>query len=286
MKKLFAAITLALISTALLLGWRTFQNYAPDMPPETFDASRYEFTYAPQEIKLKPQDRNWILRAVQSYTADGELESEIVYQFDEDGRAYLMNGDDRVYFSYNQQSNFRMDVTPILCGWDIQSEQFDEYGRLTEQKARFPYEIPGGEASDHLSVTYCPGEPTEDLVDSISGLVWMDVWSYDSLEMSHGYVYNYKTEQVEPAIVGTNYSIFAYDHYGNQTVIWMDTPCCRFLTDRAGYLQLIVEKKEKTSFVRRTDPSGRPLWFASYKDQDGSLIRYTIWEYEELEQEG
>ena len=286
MKKLFAAITLALISTALLLGWRTVQNYAPDMPPETFDASRYEFTYAPQEIKLKPQDRNWVLRAKKTYTADGELESEIVYQFDEDGRAYLMNGDDRVYFSYNQQSIFRMNVTRLLLDWDIQEEHYDEFGRLTERKTNRPQNAFGGEIDDQISVTYCPGEPAADLVDSISGFVWMDVLRYDSPEESLAYVYNYETEQVEPAIVETNYTIAAYDHYGNQTVIWMDTPCCRFLTDRAGYLQLIVEKKEKTSFVRRTDPSGRPLWFASYKDQDSSLIGYTIWEYEKLAQEG
>ena len=287
-EKLFAVILLAVISSAVLLGWRAFQNYVPDMPPETFDVSMYEFTYAPQEMKLKPQDRKWILRATRSYTADGILEEETIFQFDEDGRAFYMNGDTRVDGSTAGYGSSELDgdMTHFLEAWDVQEERFDDFGRILYREAFQPHCSEGTHIFEQVGYIYCPGEPAANVMDSLCVFTRTMGIRFDTPEDSIIEIRDPETdERTGWRLEHTSYEIDNFDRYGNKVVIWIESDGCCLLENADGYLKTVLQNTSLGYTVLQVDPSGRPLWYSWYDKQDGSLIQYTIWEYEELEQE-
>ena len=127
MKKAIWAAVLAFVSCAIVLGWRWYQNLAPDLEDIfTFDPTPYETTYALQEFRLKPHDRQWTLKSVTSFDASGEVESEQVYQLDEDGHSYYMNGDHRVYAAriiLREASNPNNTIISELVFWYYRTDQ-------------------------------------------------------------------------------------------------------------------------------------------------------------------
>ena len=289
MKKLFAAILLIVVSTALMLGWRTVQNYAPDIPPETFDASRCKFSNAPQEIKLKPHNRDWILRAIRSYTADGILEDERFFQFDENGRPFYMYGDTQVDGSalgYGS-SKYDDDMTRFLETWDVQEERFDDFGRILYREGYQPRCSEGTHIFEQVGYVYCPGEPASDVMDSLCVFTRTMGIRFDTPEDSIIEIRDPETdERIGWRLEDTSYEIDNFDRYGNKVVLWIESDGCCLLENADGYLKTVISNTSLGYMVHQVDPSGRPLWYAWYDKQDGSLIRYTIWEYEELEREG
>ena len=277
MKRAIWAAVLAVVSCAIVLGWRWYQNLAPDLEDIfTFDPTRYETTYALQEFRLKPHDRQWTLKSVTSFDASGEVESEQVYQLDEDGHSYYMNGDHRVYAAYIPRRGFQ-NVTGYLSGWDISRETYDNAGRIILREASNPNNTIISELvfwyyrTDQSALT---GDEAVCAMVSISRIVTPageEPWMFDGNDA--------------PIMEYTSYYITNYDAYGNETSV-MEDGKCYLKTDADGYLQMIIREISDARIITRVDEFGRPLWVVFYnciENMENQVIKYTIWEYEELE---
>lgn len=273
MKKAIWAAVLAFVSCAIVLGWRWYQNLAPDLEDIfTFDPTRYETTYALQEFRLKPHDRQWTLKSVTSFDAAGEVESKRVYQLDEDGHSYYMNGDHRVYAAYVPRRGFQS-VTGYLSGWDIFREAYDDAGRIILREASNPEITNSSELvswyyrTDQSALTGDEAVCAMVIISRIVTPAGEDPWMFDGNDA--------------PIMECTAYYITNYDAYGNETSVMVDGKCY-LKTDADGYLQMIIREISDARIVTRVDEFGRPLWVVFYSCLENQVIKYTIWEYEEL----
>ena len=266
MKKTVSAILVALLSCAMILGWRGWQNRAPALEDiRTLDLTQYPVTYKLQEFKLKPHDRQWTLKSFTVYDETGQVEREELYQLDEDGQSYYIapNGN-RIDA---RRRNFQK-LTGALSDWDISREEYDAAGRILSREAACPNMSFDTEI---LRWYYSPDQPEPDGVCTFVRTMRIVVppgektWLYDGRMES------------------TGYEIDTYDKFGNETMVWIADDCY-LKTDADGYLQMIVGSLGYGAwfYVQRVDDYGRPTWQARY-GRDGHLYGWSVWEYADLD---
>lgn len=273
MKKTVSAILVALLSCALILGWRGWQNRAPALEDiRTLDPTQYPLTYELQTFKLRPHDRQWTLKTFTGYDENGEVEREEIYQLDEDGQSYYIapNGD-RIDVVRMPRLGFQ-NITGFLSEWDINQEDFDDAGRIIYRDAA------SGDLRELVQWYYRPDEPERSDDSAVCTLV--RTMRVETPRDQEPWIF-YGPEE-EPRWESTCYEITTYDRSGNETIVSTMERDCYIKTDADGYLQMIVmDGVFFAKAVIRVDAYGRPLWRANY-DRDGNLAGWFVWEYEDL----
>lgn len=275
MKRLVSAGILLLVTVCVLMGIHSYLNYVPEFEELTdFDPSRYHVTRQLQELKIKPNDRQWVLHSYRYYDGEGELQREELYEIDENGVAYYIapNG--------NRIDSWRVadtnELTDHLESWNVIQEGFDSQGRITGRTASSPHTDGTYDSREILSWYYCPESKAEDTntVCSYTRTMHLKVHPGEETFMYYG------TDNI-PIYEETGYEIMSYDKYGNDHQIWVEDPC-RIITDAKGYVRMIYREVGSQGVLLRVDEFGRPVWLASYDLTDKTLTGYSIWTYEDL----
>lgn len=273
-KALYAS-AMAVFAVVLLLAFPKDHNSIPDFSDkDSFDPFRYELTHETQSFCLNPHDRHWRLSSFTSFSPDGTVISQQEYALDRDSGAYYLVDDQPCYISRIPNAGY-CNFSQFLAQWDVEAEGFDQYGRVTDRKASHPRNKEHAETINYYYRTDQPGQRGDDalctLVRTMETTVpdGEETWIYDA--------------DGEPLYGSVSYEIQILDLYGNVTSLWVEGASC-LITDSAGYLQMIVQTSVngKNRLVTRVDEYGRPLWMAEYDWQDGSIVGYSVWEYEEL----
>ena len=274
MKKAIWAAVLAFVSCAIVLGWRWYQNLAPDLEDiYTFDPTRYETTYALQEFRLKPHDKQWVLKTITYYDENGAVQREENYQFDKNGQSYYIapNGNriDAENLSWESLANlYSPDVS-----WGATYTEYDDAGRAIYREV---HSYKASWETEMKWMYYCTDCPEMTGTDALSTVLTVMQTTLSPEEETW-----MRDLEGNPLRESVSYSIYNFDVYGNGTELWLEDPCY-VMTDIQGYLKAIVQQNPLGYTVLRVDQSGRPLWMASYSRKDRQLTGYTVWEYEEL----
>lgn len=275
MKKAIWAAVLAFVSCAIVLGWRWYQNLAPDLENIfTVDPTRYETTYALQEFRLKPHDRQWVLKAITYYDENGTVQREENYQFDENGQSYYIapNGNriDAENLSWESLANlYRPDAS-----WGTTYTEYDDAGRAIYREVHAYKASWETEMKWMYYRTDCPEMTGTDALSTVLTVMQTTLSPEEETWM--------RDLEGNPLWESVSYSIYNFDVYGNATELWIQEPYY-VMTDMQGYLKAIIKQDPIWYTILRVDQLGRPLWLASYSCKDRQLTGYTIWEYEELE---
>lgn len=267
MKKLASIMLLIAISNTILFSWYKYQNDVPALTDiRVFDPSVYEPVNNLQTFKLKPNDRQWCLSSVVHYTGSGQIESEQIYYLDEDGQSYYLNNHKQVNVDRMSREGFR-NLSDGLSDWGG-IPKVDKFGRpifVEEDNPNVP------ELSCIKQLYYCLDN--ESLAE-------------DEAVCTYVYTSYYKKECEEDRnkmVIQQDccYYIVNFDKYGN-TISRFYEGACFMKTDAKGYLQMIISKNNILYYVTRVDEYGRPMWMATYDQNTGGLLSYTVWNYKLL----
>lgn len=278
MKKHVSRIILLIFSCAVLFFWHGYQNYVPDFEDmAAFDPSGYgsRCTYAMQAFVLKPHDRNWFLSSVAHYDETGKLEYETVYELDETGQAYYINGDRRIDVTQTPRAGFS-GLADFFEGQNIMEEHSDEFCRMISRS--WSNLDPARTRTETIWLYYATDSNGRSDDDAISTYVLTHHYKYSEAEEPVMYV----GPEEQPCWEATSYCIANLDKYGNETSIFLGDANCYMKTDTDGYLQMIILDNIGSYIVYRVDASGRPLWSATYSKADNTLMGYTVWNYTAL----
>lgn len=272
MKRWISAGLLLVVTLCILYGFHVHLNDMPELDElKEFDPSVYAPTHEVQTFRLKANDRDWVLNSVVNYSADGQVECETVYHIDENGQAYYIapNGN-RI-----DVPSMPDDVTEFLSAWDVRAESHDGYGRVVSRTAYWLREDESSDIYELVDWNYCPDSTTDgnNSVCSFVRTMRIEVLPGEETFMFEG-------PDNTPVYESTAYEIQTYDKYGNTYNIWIERPC-RIVTNRDGYLAMIIVDVPGVYYVYRVDEFGRQAWSATYSKEDMRLMSYTVYSYKE-----
>lgn len=273
-KVVYAIAAVVIVLVLIVVIWAR-QNRIPDFEDiGSFDPFRYELTYTKQEFKLKPHDRHWMLRRHTTYDANGNIEYQKNFELDSNNAAYYLHGDTPCYISRLPSEGFS-NVTEGYPNWNIKEQRLDEYGRVIHQWFVKPKSEYSSEIFDYYYRTDDVALRGDDALGTRVRTMWITVPEGEKTWM-------YEKDRV-PIYESTCYEIDTMDLFGNITMVWVEGKSY-LATDSDGYLQMVIRASGEDRLVIRMDEYGRPSWRTLYSGKDGSIVNYSVWEYEEIEE--